>query len=72
MKPIVLHDQYVMLEPDGSIRFDTVTDEKMIAVCQHLADAHPTSIKENAIKAGFRLIKCDIVLTNVVNVNPLI
>jgi len=43
----------------------TITDEKMIAIYQHLADAHHSSVASIAIEKGFKLIKCTIVFTHI-------
>lgn len=67
MKPMIFYNHYVIIDQDGDVMFHTITDEKAIAVYQHLADAHPSSVTSIAIEKGFKLIKCDIVLTNIRN-----
>lgn len=70
MKHIVLANHYVVIDPEGEIITSTITHEKMIGICVHLADATPSSVKEKSLEAGYKLIKCDIVFTNITTVNP--
>lgn len=65
MRPIVLHGHYVILDPDGDIIGRTITDERMIAECVYLADQMPSSVQSHATEAGYKLIQCDIVFTNI-------
>ena len=65
MQPTVLHDHYIVIDPDGDPVFSTIVDVPEFASNVHFAGATPASTKEAAIRAGFKLIKCDIVLTNI-------
>ncbi len=69
MESILLKDQYIIIDPDGDLMTHTITDEKMIAVCQHLADAVPSSVVSNAIEKGWKLVKCDILFTHIKEVD---
>jgi len=65
MKPTVLHDHYIVIDPDGDPVFKTITDELHIASVLFFNDSTIHSTKQAAIRAGYKLIKCDIVLTNI-------
>lgn len=70
MNSILLKDHYILIDPDGDLMTHTITDEKMIAVSQHLADAHPSSVVSTAIENGWKLVKCDILFTHIKEVDP--
>jgi hypothetical protein len=67
MRPTVFNDQYIVLDPDGDPIFKTVESDLQIALSLHFADTMPSSTKEAAIKAGFKLIKCDLVSNKLSN-----